>query len=213
MDPSPCSFTLALPVAATWPRFDQLCQSHKPNNTVVHSADCVESMLLLVCCGPNQDLVQQGIQGCAFVPGADTCLWCCCELFEYCFKQFDPDVCFWTVCLFLQDADLLALVAAAQIAVVLSSLQAPPKVGVRGDRRASRKSLSGITAEHMLFWVLQADIAVQLRCGNSAGVVSMSQEPDDAAAILEAGNAAVATFGLCHYQRQLKSSWHPNNIK
>jgi len=39
----------------------------------------------------------------------------------------------------LQDAGLLALVAAAQIADVPSSLRANPKVGVRGDRRAPRK--------------------------------------------------------------------------
>jgi len=79
------------------------------------------------------------------------------------------------VCLFLQDAGLLALVAAAQIADVPSSLRAQPEVGVRGGRRAPRKRLSGITPEHMLYWVLQADIAVQLRCDDKDGVVSIAQ--------------------------------------
>ena len=70
----------------------------------------------------------------------------------------------------------------------------------------------------MLYWVSQADIAVQLRCGDSDGVVSMAQESDmpsecGAAAFLEAGDAAVATFCLCCYQRQLESSRHPNNIR
>ncbi len=38
-------------------RLGQLCESHNPNDTVVDSADRIESMLLLVCCEPNQDLV------------------------------------------------------------------------------------------------------------------------------------------------------------
>jgi len=123
------------------------------------------------------------------------------------------------VCLLLQDAGLLAVVAAAQVADVPSSLRAQPEVGARGGRRAPRKRLRGITPEHMLYWVLQADIAVQLRCGDSDGVVSMAQESDmpsksdasavleagDASAVLEAGDAAVAIFCRCRCQRQLKS--------
>ena len=50
-----------------------------------------------------------------------------------------------------------------------------------------------------------------LRCGDGDGVISMAQESDmpsesGVAAVLEAGDAAVATFCLCCYQRQLKSS-------
>jgi len=148
------------------------------------------------------------------------------------------------VCLFLQDAGLLALVAAAQVADVPSSLHMQPEAGpsglrqlpykeghlmavtaashkphaneaiaqtvkaavskqrgVRGGRRAPRKRVSGITPEHMLYWVLQADIAVQLRCEQTDGVVSMPKESDmpsesDAAAILEAGDAAVAVMDV-----------------
>ena len=140
----------------------------------------------------------------------------------------------------MQDAGLLALVAAAQIADVPSTLHIQPEAGpsglqqwpykeghlmavtavgqeshaheavahtvkaavskqrgVRGGRRAARKRISGITPEHMLYWVLQADIAVQLRCEQTDGVVSMAQESDmpsasNAAAVLEAGDAAVA---------------------
>ena len=144
------------------------------------------------------------------------------------------------MCLFVQDAGLLALVAAAQIADVPTSLHTQPAAGpsglqqlpymeehllaitavgqephgheavahsvkaavskqrgVRGGRRASRKRLSGITPEHMLYWVLQADIAVQLRCEQTDGAVSMAQESDmpsesGAAEVLEADDAAVA---------------------
>lgn len=139
-----------------------------------------------------------------------------------------------------QNAGLLALVAAAQIADEPSSLHMQPEAGpsglqrlpykeghlmgmtavgqethahqavaqtvkaavskqrgARGGRRASRKRISGITPEHMLYWVLQADIAVQLRCEPHDGVVSMAKESDtpserDAAEGMEAGDAAVA---------------------
>jgi len=146
-----------------------------------------------------------------------------------CFKRSDAGCWVLTVCLFLQDAGLLALVAAAQIADVPPSLHAQPEAGpsglqqlpykeghlmavtfnaavskqrgVRGGRRASRKRISGITPEHMLYWVLQADIAVQLRCEQTDGVVSMSQESDmpsesNAADALEAGNAAVPVMDV-----------------
>lgn len=144
-----------------------------------------------------------------------------------------------TECLFLQDAGLLALVAAAQIADIPASLHTQPEAGpsglqhwpykeghltgtsaasqephareavvhtvkaavskqrgVRGGRRAPRKHISGITPEHMLYWVLQADIAVQLRCEQTDGVVSTSKDSDmpsesGAAVVLEAGDAAV----------------------
>ena len=144
------------------------------------------------------------------------------------------------MCLFVQDAGLLALVAAAQIADIPSSLHAQPEAGpsglqqlpykekhimavtaashgphaheaiahtvkaavskqrgVRGGRRASRKRISGITPEHMLYWVLQADIAVQLRCEQTDRVGSMAQQSNmpsesNAAEVLEAGGAAVA---------------------
>ncbi len=161
-----------------------------------------------------------------------------------CFKRSDAGCWVLTVCLFLQDAGLLALVAAAQIADVPPSLHAQPEAGpsglqqlpykeghlmavtavgqephaqeavahtfnaavskqrgVRGGRRASRKRISGITPEHMLYWVLQADIAVQLRCEQTDGVVSMSQESampseSNAADALEAGNAAVPVMDV-----------------
>ncbi|DBA78474.1 hypothetical protein WJX79_008004 [Trebouxia sp. C0005] len=138
-----------------------------------------------------------------------------------------------------QDAGLLALVAAAQIADIPASLHTQPEAGpsglqhwpykeghltgtsaasqephareavvhtvkaavskqrgVRGGRRAPRKHISGITPEHMLYWVLQADIAVQLRCEQTDGVVSTSKDSDmpsesGAAVVLEAGDAAV----------------------
>ncbi|DBB00787.1 hypothetical protein WJX77_001536 [Trebouxia sp. C0004] len=141
-----------------------------------------------------------------------------------------------------QDAGLLALVAAAQIADIplhaqsaagTSGLQQLPykegysmgmsaagqephalqafahtvkaavskQRGARGGRRAARKRISGITPEHMLYWVLQADIAVQLRCEDNDCVVSMAKESDmpsesDAAEVLEAGDAAVAIMDI-----------------
>lgn len=142
-----------------------------------------------------------------------------------------------------QDAGLLALVAAAQVADVPLLLHTQPAAGpsglqqlpykeghlmgmtaaghphaheavahtvkaavskqrgVRGGRRASRKRISGITPEHMLYWVLQADIAVQLRCEQTDGIVSMAQESDvpsqsNAAEVLEAGDAAVAMMRI-----------------
>jgi len=160
-----------------------------------------------------------------------------------CFKS-DAGCWVLTLCLFSQDAGLLALVAAAQTADVPSSLHTQPEVspsglqqlpykdghlmgmtaaghephahdadaqtvkaavskqrGVRGGRRAPRKRISGITPEHMLYWVLQADIAVQLRCEQNDGVVSMAKESDmpsesDTAAVLEAGDAAVAMMDV-----------------
>ena len=73
--------------------------------------------------------------------------------------------------------------------------------GVRGGRRAPRKRISGITPEHMLYWVLQADIAMQLRCEQTDGVVRTAKESDmlseiDAAEVLEAGDAAVAVMDV-----------------
>ena len=90
-------------------------------------------------------------------PWGETCVRVrCCQLFRCSFKQSDADL----SCLFLQDAGLLALVAAANTADVSSTLRAQPEVGVRGGRRDPRKRLSGVTREHMLYWVLQADIDV-----------------------------------------------------
>lgn len=39
--------------------------------------------------------------------------------------------------------------------------------GARGGRRAAKRIVHGITPEHMLYWVSQADIARQLRCDSS----------------------------------------------
>ena len=125
----------------------------------------------------------------------------------------------------MQDAGLLALVAAAQVTEVpltiqqtdnnspglqpsaltangacLSGLAAAgqkPLVaaagagktaakkgrGVRGGRRAPKKRIAGISPEHMLYWVSQADIAMQLRCEdndlNPSLAVQLSAVPSE----------------------------------
>ena len=43
--------------------------------------------------------------------------------------------------------------------------------GARGGRRASRKLVQGITPEHMMYWVSQADIAAQLRCKDDISAI------------------------------------------
>ena len=47
--------------------------------------------------------------------------------------------------------------------------------GARGGRRAARRAVRGITPEHMLYWVSQADIAQQLRCNSSQDHAAMPE--------------------------------------
>lgn len=65
-------------------------------------------------------------------------------------------------------ASLSGLAAAGQkplvAAAVAGKTAAKKGRGVRGGRRAPKKRIAGISPEHMLYWVSQADIAMQLRC-------------------------------------------------
>ena len=118
-------------------------------------------------------------------------------------------------------ASLSGLVAAGQkplaAAAVAGKTAAKKGRGVRGGRRAPKKRIAGISPEHMLYWVSQADIAMQLRCEdndvNPGLAVQLSAVPveretaaamNDADAILDA--QAVSMPEATHQQVPVRQS-------
>ncbi len=90
-------------------------------------------------------------------------------------------------------------------AAVQETVKAPvsKQRGVRGGRRAARRHPNGITPEHMLYWVSQADVAMQLRCDgepDAAPSIAASQHAPSLTSTDDVSMGDVATMTMVNDQ-------------